>query len=35
MITMEQINDIKYLTRTQGLSYTEVKKITGCAYETI
>ncbi|MGL5950390.1 MAG: IS21 family transposase [Cetobacterium sp.] len=35
MITMDQVNNIKYLTRTQGLPYSEVKKITGCAYETI
>lgn len=35
MITMDIINDIKYLKRVQGLSYASVKKITGCAYETI
>lgn len=35
MITMDQINDIRYLTKIQRLSYSKVKKITGCSYETI
>lgn len=35
MITMDIINDIKYLKRVQGLSYASVKKITGCSYNTI
>lgn len=34
MITMDQINDIRYLTKIQRLSYSKVK-ITGCSYETI
>lgn len=35
MITMDIINNIKYLKRVQGLSYASVKKITGCSYNTI
>ena len=35
MISMTQIQDIRYLTKVQGLSYAQVKEITGCAYETI
>lgn len=35
MITMNQINDIRYLSKVQGLKYSDIKKITGCAYETI
>lgn len=32
---MTQIQDIRYLTKVQGLSYAQVKEITGCSYETI
>lgn len=35
MISMTQIQDIRYLTKVQGLPYVKVKEITGCAYETI
>lgn len=35
MITMDQLNDIRYLTKIQRLSYSKVKKITGFSYETI
>lgn len=35
MITMAIINNIRYLTKIQRLSYSKIKKITGCAYETI
>jgi transcriptional regulator with XRE-family HTH domain len=35
MLTMDQINNIRFLKRTQGKTYKEVGEITGVSYKTI
>lgn len=35
MLTMDQINNIRFLKRTQGKTYKEVEEITGASYKTI
>lgn len=35
MLTMDQINSIRFLKRTQGKTYKEVGEITGVSYKTI
>jgi transposase len=35
MLTMEQVKDIKYLRERKGLSYREIVKETGHAFETV